>query len=682
MQRILTLFCCILPLLPSAQLMQEMPAHPAISKWVHSAFAKGKIPPFSFTYGGRSSSAFISGWKWSSSMETSADPSVEKYLFTYTDPTTQLEVRCHVTGYPAFEAVEWTIDFINTATKASPVIEKVNAGHYVISYARPQHSIVHYALGSNAQRSDFRPMVDSLSDDQSLAFAPKGGRSSNTSGFPFFNIETREHKGIVLALGWTGTWFANISQHAGKSLSIECGMKGMQLFLYPKESIRTPTVCILFWRDTNSIAGNNRFRQFLLAHHSRMIDGKFAQYPLSAGFQSAAPAPCNENSCLTEDYALAIIHKYKQFNMVPELFWLDAGWYTGSGGPDYTGKNWYTQVGNWTVDTTRFPHGLRPLSDAAHKAGAKFMLWFEPERVRKGSAFARDHPEWMLDLPGNDNLLFDLGKDEARQWLANYISKMITENGLDYYRQDFNMDPAPYWEAHDEPNRQGIHEIRHIEGLYAFWDTLLARFPRLLIDNCASGGRRLDLETTSRSAPLWRTDYQYGEPNGYQCHTYGLGFWLPLNGTGAFAADTFTVRSSMSSAMVMNWSIGASSVSLVEMQREIAQYKKLRPYFYEDFYPLTGTADLTGDSVWLAYQLHKPSDSTGMVVGFRRKDSFSDSLLVHLQGLKPDLKYEVLNDNDATSMVVNGRDLLAGFVLHLNAKPSSILLTYRPAQRE
>ncbi|MBA4168295.1 MAG: alpha-galactosidase, partial [Chitinophagaceae bacterium] len=234
----------------------------------------------------------------------------------------------------------------------------------------------------------------------------------------------------------------------------------------------------------------------------------------------------------------------------------------------------------------------------------------------------------------------------------------------------------PYWTAYDEPGRKGMHEIRHIEGLYAFWDTLLARFPGLRIDNCASGGRRLDLETTSRSAPLWRTDYQYGEPNGYQNHTYGLHFWLPLNGTGAFAADTFTVRSSMSSAMVMNWSIGASTISIPEMQRIMRQYKKLQPYYYSDYYPLTGVGDLTGDSVWLAYQFHRPADHSGMVMAFRRKAAQSDSLMVHLDGLEPARRYELFNDNDGTKIVRSGAALQSGLMIHLAQAPSSLLLLY------
>ena len=48
--------------------------------------------------------------------------------------------------------------------------------------------------------------------------------------------------------------------------------------------------------------------------------------------------------------------------------------------------------------------------------------------------------------------------------------------------------------------------IRYIEGLYEMWDELRAKNPGLVIDNCASGGRRIDLEAISRSVALWQSD--------------------------------------------------------------------------------------------------------------------------------------------------------------------------------
>lgn len=673
----LLVVCALLPISSQAQTKQRLvvPADPA--QWIASSFGKGKTPPFSFVYDGKASTEFIRKWKHSICQLPSPDPQVVPYEITYQDPASGLKVECLATGFKAFHTVEWVMHFTNTSTVNSPILEQVKVIDYTIESPRSGSFKLLHAEGSCGARADFRPILTTLASGETFHMAPEGGRSSDHTAFPFFNIESPDAQGIVAAIGWSGTWYADITPQNDKALTLASGMENMKLYLYPSESIRTPRICMLFWQGDDRMTGNNLFRRFLLAHHTRKINGQFAEYPLSAGFEWGDPAPCNEYSCLTEEFAVALIKRYKQFGITPEVFWLDAGWYTGSGGPNFAGENWSTNVGNWTVDTTRFPRGLKPLSDATHQIGSKFMVWFEPERALSRSQFAKEHPEWMLrESDGNENLLYDLGNKEAREWLCQYIGDLIEENGIDYYRQDFNMHISPYWAKNDDPQRIGIREIRHIEGLYAYWDYLLNRFPNLMIDNCASGGRRLDLETTSRSAPLWRTDYQYGEVNGYQCHTYGLNFFLPLHGTGLYETDDYSFLSSLSSAMVINWDLSSPRGSIADMQRLMADYKALRPYFYEDYYPLTGLDDLTGDNVWLAYQLHRPSDHSGIVLAFRRKDSPLDTITVSLKGLDPTLTYNVQNQTDGTILTKTGAELAEGLTLAIGQAPGALLLKY------
>lgn len=669
----------IYPSFISAQVRQKVPVSKEVNKWITSSFAKGKIPPFSFVYEGKASSDFIRKWKHTIKQEESDDPQVIRYDVTYLDPAGELQVNCHITGFKEFQTVEWIINFKNTSSRNSGTIEQVKVLDYTAEDSGKGTSTLHYAEGSYGSRNDFRPLSSTLQEGETVHLEPQGGRSSDHTAFPFFNIELSDGKGMIAAVGWTGTWYADITRQEA-AVSLSAGMQQMKLYLYPGESIRTPRICLLFWENKDRMYGHNSFRRFLLAHHSRQIDGHFAEYPLAAGFDWGDPWPCNEYGCLTEEFAIALIQRYQLFGIVPEVFWLDAGWYTGSGGPSET-TNWSTVVGNWTVDKTRFPNGLKPVSDAVHRVGAKFMVWFEPERVIAGTQLATQFPEWMLKNPGdNTTFLFDLGNKDACQWLSQYIGDFIEENGIDYYRQDFNMHCRSYWDSNDEPGRTGIKEIRHIEGLYAFWDYLLDRFPNLLIDNCAAGGRRLDLETISRSAPLWRTDYQYGEANGYQCHTYGLNFFLPLHGTGLYGTDNYNFRSSLGSATVINWEITSNRGSIPEMQRVIAEYKKIRPYFYEDYYPLTGIEGLTGDEIWMAYQLNKPSDRSGIVVAFRRKDNKQNSRLVQLKGLDPDTSYQVKNENNGQVITKNGRELMEGLTLEIGEAPGSLLLKYNPAE--
>ena len=656
-----------------AQTSQRIAVPTSVEKWITSTFAKGKTPPFSFVYDGVNSQQFIRKWQHSLQKQESAEGVVE-YVATYQDRATGLKIECHIKGFQEFGAVEWVMNFTNTGSQNTPQITQVKTVDYsALSQKEGEFNVLH-SLGSNHDSADFQPRMTTLSSEAPLSMSPVNGRSSDTSAFPFFNVITPDNKGIVVAIGWTGTWYADLTTPTVKSVNLAAGMKRMDLHLYPGESIRTPLVAMLFWQGDDYMAGNNTFRRFILAHHTRKPTKELGSYsPINGGLDWGDPAPCNEYGCLTEEFAVGLIKRYKMFGLQPESIWLDAGWYEGAGGPN---GSWWNSVGSWYADKERFPRGLKPLSDAAHSIGARFLVWFEPERAFDGSRLTKEHPEWLLKVGAGNNLL-DLGNKEALEWVCKHIGDFIEENGVDTYRQDFNMAINPYWEKFDEPGRIGMKEIRHIEGLYAFWDYLIERFPNIMIDNCASGGRRIDLETTSRSIPLWRTDYNYGEVNGYQCHTYALNFFLPLHGTGTYGTGAYSLRSSLSSATGLNWESTTQRVTIAEMQNALNEIKSLRPYFLEDFYPLTGLQDHTPDTVWLAYQLNRPSDDTGIVMAFRRKDNQQSEIEVKLRGLLPDATYEVTNADSGEVITATGADLMQSLKLKLEQPYSSLLLRYK-----
>jgi alpha-galactosidase len=656
--------------------VQDIPVNNTdVQQWIKERFAKNRIPPFSFVYGGKHSDTFIRNWQFSEEKLKSIDKNAEKSVCSYTDPKSGLVVRCFITCFSDFPAVEWVLTFSNTSGRNTPLLEKAAVVNNSFTSESNDGYILHYARGSNAQRNDFQPIDEKMQTGKSIYMTTAGGRSSDNTGFPFFNIEAAGHEGIMVAIGWTGKWYASVSKENERSVSLAAGMEKMKLTLYPGEEIRTPRICLLFWKGNDRMSGHNQFRRFILAHHSRMIDGHFAEYPLSGSFDYGDPAPCNEYNCLTADYAIALIKRYKQFRVLPEQFWLDAGWYNGCG---WDKGDWWQNVGNWTPEEERFPDGLRPIADAAHAVGSKFMVWFEPERVRAGTQIYREHPEWLIKIAGNDNALFNLGDKNARIWLTNYISAFIEKEGIDNYRQDFNFDPMPFWIQNDKPDRTGISEIRYIEGLYAYWDSLLIRFPTLLIDNCASGGRRLDLETISRSAPLWRTDYQYGEPDGYQCHTYGLHFYLPIHGTAIYKTDLYNFRSGLGSTAVLNWEVtGRNSESILTMQERILDYKSIRPYYYGDFYPLTSNFNNTRDDVWLAYQLNRPEQRDGIAIAFRRGSNNEDTIKIQLSGLEDNTTYELNYEDYGVIIRKSGHELMEGFNITIPLKPASLLISYK-----
>ncbi len=642
-----------------------------VEKWLVNRFALGNIPPFSFVYDGKPSSDFLKDWQFHHESKQLDSTEVE-HTFTYTDPETKLCVRCECQVFSDFPVVEWALTFANNGAEDTPVIENIQAIDTAWDFKQDGEIILHRALGSSASRSDFAPVDEVMQPNTDISLAPIGGRSSNTTVFPFLNIEA-PGEGLVIAIGWSGQWAISLMKNSEASIKIRSGMELTHLKLHKGEQIRTPRIMLLSWDGDDRMLGHNTLRQFILKHHTLQKDGKPVTAPLAAGGGPACQAPLpgfEEYNQATVHNQLALAERYRQFGLDAEYFWIDAGWFEG---------RWANGVGNWFPRKDGFPDGLRPVSDGLEKLNFKLLLWFEPERVFQGTWLDREHPDWILRLPNNPNGLLDLGNPEALQWLTEHISGMIENEGIALYRQDFNMDPLPFWRAKDEPDRQGISEIRHIEGLYAFWDELLRRHPGLIIDNCASGGRRIDLETASRSIPLWRTDYHYFEPNGYQCHTYGINFYLPTSSTGNSYPDKYLFRSSINSGVVLGWNLYLPDFPVEQARNLIAEFKRIRPLFYGDFYPLT--PHNTGDDVWMAYQFHREDMKQGMAVVFRRQESKDSSIALKFRGLHPDAQYEVTIEDADLKQTLTGESLSKGIDVTIADAPGSLLITYRQVSK-
>jgi len=643
---------------------------PGLDRFIADHIEKTTAPPFAFLYGGKPSSDFLAKWGVEQEVNSFAGKTVKTVV--YKDPATKLRITGLYTVYDDFPAVEWVIRFKNEGSNDTPVIAAVSSCAVEFKDWPAGEATLYRARGSDAQRSDFAPVQDSLHENAEVLFGPSRGRSSDAAALPFFNIASPE-RGIVAAVGWSGQWRAAVKRTGVHVLSLAAGMAKTRFRLRPGEEVRSPSTALLFWKSAERMSGHNLFRRFVLAHHTPRPNGRPVDLPLSHGVGFGGPFPCNEYVCATESYALAMIDRLRQFGIEPDACWIDAGWYENAT------RSWWSGVGSWFPSRTRFPRGLKPVTDAARKWGKGFVVWFEPERVYEETWLDREHPEWLTKLPGNPNRLLNLGDPGALSWLTDHISNFLQAEGVTIYRQDFNFDPAPYWQAMDAPDRVGIAEMKHIEGLYAYWDALLARVPGLLIDNCASGGRRIDLETIGRSVPLWRTDYSYFEPNGYQCHTYGLQLFLPCSGTGNNNPQKYYFRSSMGGAVVLGWEINGTynnaAFNLNQALEDIAEFRELRPYFLGDFYPLTEYS--TSDEVWAAFQWDRPEERDGIILAFRRPQAAPSSIAIRLRGLEPDADYEITYEDYGITVYKSGRELAPGLSVKIPEAPGSLLIKYR-----
>jgi len=618
--------------------------------------------PFSFLYGGKPSSQVLKSANLTRATRSTDEHRTERTLLC-ADLQTGLVVRCVAIEYDEFPVVEWTVYLRNDGTADTPIVSDVRALDVRFPCDPDRGAVLHHHTGSPCTPADYRPFRTPLGASATQCISTSGGRSSN-SDLPYFNVETsgdRSSGGVILAIGWPGQWKAEFIRHDKPELRIRAGQEITHFTLRPGEEVRTPLIALLFWTG-DRLRSQNLWRRWMLGHNVPRTGGKLPGPYLT---------PCSSHQfgeMIRADEASQIlfINRYLEERLDPDYWWMDAGWY-----PNATG---WPNTGTWEVDRKRFPRGLRAITDHAHAKGLKSIVWFEPERVTPGTWLWEEHPEWLLGPDGGQKLL-DLGNPEARRWLTDHIDRFLTDEGIDLYRQDFNMDPLEYWRQNDAPHRRGITEIGHVTGLLAFWDELRRRHPDLLIDTCASGGRRNDLEILRRAVPLVRSDYIF-EPTSQQCHTYGIASWIPYYGTGVIATEEYAFRSIMCPNMIACWDVRRRDLDYALLRRLVGEWRGVADHYSGDYYPLTSYS-LEND-VWMAWQFDRPDLGTGMVQAFRRSESPYESARFFLRGLGPESRYHLTTLNRANEREMASRELMdRGLVVTIPERPGSTVITYR-----
>ena len=590
--------------------------------------------------------------------------------------------------------VDWVLRFRNNGTSDTPIVEDILPLHWTVP-ASPGNLLIRHAKGSDARADDFTPLIEQLEAGNTQHFEPEWGRSSSGMTLPFFNLQTGDH-GLIEAIGWSGNWKADFSvDKAGETIVVTSGMKQTHLLLHPGEEIRTPRIVLMSWTGGDWQSAQNRWRRLLFAHYTPQDNGKPMRGPVLFGGWGSEPIADK----------LAYIQWIHDHKIPVEVFAVDAGWYGSSVGTEMDPTNpWWKNRGDWFPSPLYYPHGIKPLGDALKAAGIGFSLWIEPETTMPGMKIARDHPSWFLDRPKdqwtlNTSFMANLGNPAARQGLTDMVSNFITDFGMTWYRQDFNARPETFWQAADKPDRIGMTEIGHIEGLYKMWDDLLAIHPGLRIDNCASGGRRLDIEMLARSFSVWRTDYGFADTLAEQAQTQALADWVPEN----MGFETYSMVSEGHSApwthpgpystpeslylMRLGYDAGygvgpgAAGVDneawVAWFNQALAEYREVQPYFFADFYPLLPYS--RDAEAWTAWQWDRPERNDGLVMVLRRPKSPFLRMELRPQHLNLAATYEVeiRSTYDKGPVTQMKGSELAHLQIELPDAPSSTLIFYR-----
>jgi len=585
---------------------------------------------------------------------------------------------------PEFDAYEWVTWFENTGDKPTKIISELYDCDVLVpmNYEKPHKRCAYLAdfdegtrvyapTGSVWEMNEFccdielnehNTFVNHIYPEyrSSKEYASTGGRSSDARA-PFFNVY-RKNQGFIFAIGWTGQWNARLTRNIN-DVHVQTKLEDTHFKLYPNEKIRTSSL-VLMQYECDADESFNKWRKLIKKEFS--LIGK-------PGRESVLPISSSEWGGTSTEDIIKWIDTIKREKLQYDCIWMDAAWYGKSVQEckDEFEGDWAEFLGDWEVNTLYHPDGLKEMSKAIKDAGLKFILWFEPECANANAPMVCKHPEYFLDSKTDEywttRKLLNLGNPAAWDYCFNMLSDKIESLNIDWYRQDFNARPLDYWRANDEPDRQGITEIKHIMGMYRLLDELLKKFPNLMIDNCASGGRRLDIEMFRRSVPLFRSDYQCPanfDIEATQIHNMNYNTWMPYSGTscGRIWGDMYRARSCYAGGLVSNF--GYTKDEIYDDNKEkfewirnlFSEYKRVQPYFYEDIYPLSDK--MPDRRSWCATQYNRPSENDGMIEVFKRENSPYPTAVYKLKGLDSDKTYVFTDIDDNSTFEIAGKVLM------------------------
>ena len=579
--------------------------------------------------------------------------------------------------YPDYCAYEWTLYFENKGNSDTKLLENLCAADIVFEGQQPVLKGI-YGDGGIDGGCPYAPYEIELTSGKKVGMTPETGRSTYNY-FPYFNMQYGE-SGTFAAIGWPIMWEATFEHVDGAGTSGSAGGEGLRYKAYqkyfaaklaPGERIRTPMTVLLDYEGRNDDIAANLWRHWFIDCNMRKSGGKLFEHNISG----CTSGMYGEMVGANEANQLEAIRTYIDNGVPLTYWWMDAGWYFEYG--DKSLDVWLP-TGTWMVDTKRFPTKFRSISDFCAENNMKTLLWFEPEVVRLEPAL-RDKENGIPEEYMMCDVLADMGNPEFIDWMVERVSGIITEGGISLYRQDYGINPAYYFQAANAPERSGIVENLYSQGYYAYWDKLIERFPNMMIDSCAAGGGRNDVESMRRAVPLHKTDYDYTNNEDKQSMHQALFAWFPYFGSNLVGntVDPYVLRSNFTPWLNVCLNINSRVLKWNVLSYYTQELTQLSDCFYSDYYALTAWS--RGESDWRGWEFYSPETQTGFFEFFRPEKAEQQTMRVKLKGLEPDVSYTVRNMDTGEIIKATGRELTeTGFELELSAR-STALFTISPA---
>ena len=591
-----------------------------------------------------------------------------------------LAIHTRLDGTPVIE--RW-LEITNTGKSPAALAEVspwsavlMEQGAQCAGFNAPNVSVGAFADARWGGEGDFRwrPLREGT-----VRLESRSGRSG--FGAPFFVVRNEDSGEIAIGhLAWSGGWSAEFthdfdSRSFGKSsLWFKAGPQAVapQRLIGAGETLVAPAVhlgCLFGNLDDAIQAMHEHLRRSVLLPPLPDCDNLVVYNHWSYTEHELSEKALRHEMDVAADIGA-------------ELFVVDAGWYADSG------TEWFHRVGDWTPGD-RLPRGLKPVRDYARQKGLRFGLWMEPERIGRESSACKEHPEWQLRRDGDVRQSeLDLTRPDVANWMEEQINRVVAEYELDLFRLDYNINT---WEGGQRMHDGFIENTlwRHYEALYGIFDRLRQRFPKLILENCSSGGGRTDIGLVSRFHHTWVTDWQLAPrsarivngmtmslPPEYVDRNVGVGQDGHLRGDLDFQIRS-TVFGHMTVTGLHPLGVRPNPVHVGRFKHYVALYKNfVRPFLRSSrIYHHTPEVPGREPTGWLVLELAAADRGRAMVGAFRMNGAAEELHTIRLQGVSHERRYRVTYENSGQVAVLDGHTLMEqGLAVRLNRPLTSELL--------
>ncbi|GAB4153848.1 MAG: hypothetical protein Fur005_05330 [Roseiflexaceae bacterium] len=480
------------------------PQHPSSHLWAHPHSAL-----FQVVVGEKRLTLQSEGSLLQSIETQQISPGCQQITTTIAYPDLALQISHFARWYEGTNLIEVWLEIHNQGSEAHS-ISRIDS----VALTLPSESYELMAY-SGSWGWEFEPHRFELGTE-AIVLESRSGRSSH-GNYPWFAL-IRGGQGLLSgAVAWSGNWVLRFEPNPSGGYDLNGGLHDWSFghVLAAGATFVAPAVVLVLSEqaDLNSISDQYTIvgRRFWYPHNQRA---------------DALPVEWNhwwsyEDRQISEATFLANVAVAAQLGI--EVCTLDAGWF-GSTEPD---THWYNTRGDWAaINSERFPSGIRALADAVHAQGMAFGIWCEIEGLGKDARLAETNPELVARRDGERLGYTCLGSAANQEWAYQILERLIVEYRADWIKLDFNLDPAAGCNRldHDHGPDDGIYA--HYQGYYQLLSRIRQNYPHVVLENCSSGGLRIDLGIARHTHMAFLSDPDWPE-HSLQCFWGASTFLAP-----------------------------------------------------------------------------------------------------------------------------------------------------------